>query len=100
MHPNPIFASLQFHDLIGACGAGMLLITYLLLQINRISAKSMVYSQLNGWGSGLILISLCYDFNLAAFIIEACWFAISWIGALVTLNHLRQKRKRERLTEN
>lgn len=83
--------NLQFHDLIGGIGAVILLVTYFLLQINRISAKSMLYSQLNGFGSGMILISLSFDFNLSAFLIESSWFVISLIGALVTMRGKRDR---------
>ncbi len=90
-----LLQSLQMHDFVGACGAAILLVTYFMLQINRISAKSMIYSELNGLGSGLILISLYYDFNLSAFLIESCWFAISLVGAVVTLNQRRRSRRRK-----
>lgn len=76
---------LEVHDLIGGLGALVLLITYFLLQVNRIEAKSMLYSQLNAVGSGMILVSLCYDFNFSAFVIESAWLVISILGAIVTL---------------
>ncbi len=89
--------NLQPHDLVGGLGAVILLATYLMLQINRMSAKSMTYSQLNGLGSALILISLSFDFNLSAFLIESSWFVISCIGGLVTLRQrlLRRRLKRK-----
>ena len=85
--------SLQAHDLVGGLGALILLATYLLLQLNRMSAKSMTYSQLTGLGSALILISLSFDFNLSAFLIESSWFVISCIGGLVTLKQRVRNRK-------
>lgn len=78
---------LETHDIVGGTGAAILLVTYLMLQINRISAQSMLYSQLNALGSALILASLFFDFNLSAFMIEACWLVISCIGAAVTLKN-------------
>ena len=75
----------DWHDLVGGVGAALLLTTYLLLQINFISAKSLLYSVLNAIGSGGILISLLYDFNMSAFVIEASWLVISLIGAAVTI---------------
>lgn len=80
--------SLQWHDVVGGTGVAVLLGTYLLLQLNRLSARSLKYSVLNAVGSGFILLSLTQAFNLSAFVIEACWLAISIIGAIITL---RQK---------
>ena len=81
--------NLEWHDFVGGCGAAVLLVTYLLLQVNAISSKSLRYSVLNGIGSGAILISLSRDFNMSAFIIEACWLVISIVGAIVTLRGYR-----------
>ena len=82
--------SLQWHDVVGGTGVAVLLGTYLLLQLNRLSAQSLRYSVLNAVGSGLILLSLTQAFNLSAFVIEACWLAISIIGAslLFAKDHL------------
>lgn len=80
--------SFQWHDIVGGIGVITLLGTYLLLQLNRIDARSLLYSILNGIGAGLILVSLTQDFNMSAFVIEASWLAISIIGAIVSL---RQK---------
>jgi len=75
----------EWHDYIGAVGVATLLGTYLLLQLNRIAAQSLRYSQLNAIGSGLILVSLTQDFNMSACIVEASWLAISLIGAAVSV---------------
>lgn len=58
----------------------MILVSYFLLQLQRISSRALSYSALNGVGALLILVSLWVDFNLAAFIIEAFWLAISIFG--------------------
>ena len=63
----------------------MLLGTYLSLQLNRISSKSLSYSVLNGLGAGLILISLTQSFNLSAFLIESAWLLISIVGVILTV---------------
>lgn len=75
----------ETHDLVGSLGASLILGTYFLLQVNRISAKSMLYSQLNALGAAMILVSLWFDFNWSAFMIETAWLIISIVGALVTL---------------
>lgn len=83
----------EWHDIVGGFGAVVLLTTYLLLQINFISAKSLLYSVLNAVGSGGILVSLLYDFNMSAFVIEASWLVISIIGAAVTIRETSKTRK-------
>ena len=75
----------EIHNLVGGIGVVVLLATYLLLQLNRIEAKSLLYSQLNALGSGLLLVSLAFDFNLSAVMIESSWLVISLIGAVVTI---------------
>ncbi|HLA09647.1 MAG TPA: hypothetical protein VJ023_03455 [Pyrinomonadaceae bacterium] len=67
-------------DVIGAMGAALLVIAYLLLQLGRLDSRSLAYSLLNAVGAALIVVSLYYNFNLAAFIIELFWVLISLLG--------------------
>lgn len=69
-----------WHDLLGNIGVVLILATYLLLQLEKLSATSLLYSATNGLGALLILVSLIYEFNLSAFIIEAFWLLISIYG--------------------
>ena len=69
-----------WHDLLGIIGVVLILATYMLLQLGKQSATSFLYSATNGLGASLILVSLIYDFNLSAFIIEAFWLLISLYG--------------------
>ena len=69
-----------WHDLLGNIGVVLILATYLLLQLEKLSATSLLYSATNGLGALLILVSLIYQFNLSAFIIEAFWLLISIYG--------------------
>ena len=71
-----------WHDLLGMIGVVLILVSYLLLQLERLSATSFSYSATNGLGALLILVSLMYDFNLPAFIIEAFWLLISIYGVV------------------
>ena len=71
-----------WYDIIGTLGVGVIVITYLLLQLGRIKSEQLVYSLLNGVGAALILISLYYDFNLPSVIVEAFWLVISIFGIL------------------
>ncbi len=70
----------ELHDLIGNIGVGLILVTYLLLQMGKIASESIWYSLANVLGSVLVAISLIYDFNLSAFVIEVAWALISLIG--------------------
>jgi len=48
--------------------------------MEKISSRSFVYSLTNAAGALLVLISLCFQFNLSAFIIEFFWLIISLYG--------------------
>lgn len=67
-------------DLLGNIGVALILVMYLSLQAERVTADALIYSVLNALGAGLILISLYSKFNLSAFIIEFFWLAISVFG--------------------
>jgi hypothetical protein len=67
-------------DIIGVVGVSFVLITYYLLQIEKIDSKGFWYSFLNLFGAVLIMYSLMYNWNLASVIIEIFWIAISAYG--------------------
>jgi len=67
-------------DLIGNIGVVVLVTTYLMLQLNKLSSDGLAYSVLNAIGAGLIVISLLVDFNLSALVIEVFWVLISLLG--------------------
>ena len=67
-------------DLVGNIGVVILMITYLMLQLNKLSSDSLSYSVLNAAGAGLIVISLLFDFNLSALLMEVFWVLISFVG--------------------
>ena len=66
-------------DFIGNIGVVLLMVAYLLLQLNKLR-MGLSYSILNALGASLIVISLLSNFNLSAFIIEVFWILISLIG--------------------
>jgi len=70
----------SFTDFLGNVGVVLIIVDYLLLQLNRISSNSLSYSLLNAVGATLIIISLLFNFNLSAFIMEAIWVVISLFG--------------------
>lgn len=67
-------------DLIGNIGVIVLIIAYLMLQLNKLSSSGLAYSLLNAVGATLIIISLRINFNLSAFIMEVFWVLISLVG--------------------
>ena len=67
-------------DLIGNIGVVVLVTTYLMLQLNKLSSDGLAYSLLNAIGAALIVISLLVDFNLSALVIEVFWVLISLLG--------------------
>jgi hypothetical protein len=69
-----------WYDIIGTLGVALIIITYVLLQIERIRSDQLSYSTLNAVGALLILISLYYSFNFPAFVVEFFWLLISLFG--------------------
>jgi len=69
-------------DLFGIAGVILLVITYLLLQVNKLQSAGLLYSLLNAIGASLIILSLLDNFNLSAFLMEAFWVLISLVGVV------------------
>ena len=67
-------------DLAGFIGVLLIVIGYLLLQLDKLPSSSLSFSLLNAAGSLLIMLSLIFKFNVSAFLIEVFWFLISLIG--------------------
>jgi hypothetical protein len=67
-------------DFVGNVGVVVLMITYLLLQLNRLRSDDLSYSLLNAIGASLIVVSLLVNFNLSAFLMEVFWVLISFVG--------------------
>lgn len=72
----------SWYDLIGLAGVILIVIAYLLLQLGKLPSSAPSYSLLNALGALLVMISLFFDFNLSAFLMEAFWFLISLFGLL------------------
>ena len=69
-------------DAIGLVGVAAIIAAYFLLQADRVRYDDYSYLALNGAGAALIIVSLIYAFNLAAFVMESIWVAISVYGAV------------------
>jgi hypothetical protein len=68
---------LSVYDFLGMIGVACILLMYLLLQLNKVKSTALSYSIINGTGAALIIVSLLFQFNLSAFIIEGFWLLIS-----------------------
>jgi len=73
------------YDFLGLFGVFLILAAYLALQLEKLDSKSPLYSALNAIGAALILISLYFDFNLSAALIESAWLLISLFGLFKAL---------------
>lgn len=73
---------LSLTDLIGILGVFVIIVAYMLLQLEKMAAKDLSFSVLNTLGALLIIISLLYDWNLASFLMESIWMLISLYGIL------------------
>lgn len=69
-----------WYDILGTVGVAVIILTYVLLQIERIRSDQLSYSLLNAFGAALILISLYFNFNFPAFVVEFFWLLISLFG--------------------
>ena len=69
-----------WYDFVGMLGVAVIIGTYLLLQLERLDAAGLAYSLLNAVGASMVLVSLYYEFNLSAVVVEAFWVLISLLG--------------------
>ena len=77
-------------DLVGYTGVALLIITYAMLQLDKIDPKGFWYSFNNMLVAILVTVSLLYTMNKASMVIEVFWFIISVYGIVMYL-----KRKNE-----
>lgn len=80
-----------WYDILGTLGVGIIVLTYILLQLENIRSEQVLYSLLNAVGALLILISLYYSFNLPSFIVEFFWLLISLFGIARSLRRQPQR---------
>jgi len=69
-------------DIVGITGVLIIVIAYILMQIDRMDPKGFLFSLLNTIGAIFILISLLYSWNLASFIMEVIWLSLSLYGTV------------------
>ena len=71
---------MSWYDILGTLGVAIIILTYILLQIERVRSDQLIYSLLNAIGAALILVSLYFDFNLPSVVVEFFWLVISLFG--------------------
>ena len=69
-----------WYDILGTLGVAVIIVTYVLLQIEGVRSEQLSYSLLNAAGASLIIISLYFNFNFPAFVVEFSWLLISLVG--------------------
>ena len=67
-------------DVVGSLGVAVIILTYVLLQTGRLRSDALAYSLFNAAGASCIIVSLIYNFNFAAFVVEFFWVFISLYG--------------------
>ena len=73
---------MSLFDAAGVAGVVMILAAYAGATSGKLDPKRPKALLLNLFGAGLILLSLAYDFNLSAFLMEAAWAAVAGVGLL------------------
>ena len=67
-------------DAVGMLGTLLVVLAFFLLQLERTDPKGLAYNLINLLGAIFLLFSLCFNFNLASFVIELFWITASLIG--------------------
>ncbi|MDQ1707324.1 MAG: hypothetical protein QOJ88_535 [Pyrinomonadaceae bacterium] len=70
----------SWFDFVGNVGVLLMVIAYLLLQLEKLSSSATSYLWLNVAGAVMVIVSLLFRFNLSAFLMEAFWLLISLYG--------------------
>ena len=70
----------EFADHVGIVGVILTLIAYAGLSVGKLASDALTYPMLNLIGSCLIIVSLCYHWNLSSFTMEIAWLLISFVG--------------------
>ncbi len=79
-----------WRDFLGFLGDGIIIVTYVMLQAEKLASENALYSLLNAVGASLIILSLIYKFNFAAFIVEFFWVLVSLYGLARYLQRRRE----------
>jgi len=77
-------------DIIGVVGVALVVLSFFLLQTEKITPNSSIYLYSNLAGAMMLLFSLYYHWNLASVIIEVMWLFISIYG-IIRVKFLKKK---------
>lgn len=69
-------------DIIGVMGVICVVLSFFLLQVEKVRYDSWGYLLLNLFGALMLLYSLIYNWNLASVIIEVMWLTITTYGII------------------
>src|SRR5205807_9630796 len=75
-----LYLDYNWFDLVGNVGVLLMVIAYLLLQLEKLSGSATSYLLLNTVGAILVIVWLMFRFNLSAFFMGAFWLLISLYG--------------------
>ena len=67
-------------DALGLTGVVLMLAAYAGAQARRLDPVKAPALLMNFAGACLVMLSLTHDFNLAAFLMEACWALVAAYG--------------------
>ena len=70
-------------DIVGLIGVTILIVTYAMLQFDKIDPKGFWYSFNNLIVAILVTVSLLYTLNKPSMVIEFFWFIISVYGIVM-----------------
>ena len=69
-------------DILGVLGVLLILVAYAGATAKRLDPAQAPALSLNLVGASLILLSLWYDFNLSAALMEGAWAAVALLGLI------------------
>ncbi|MEO7148398.1 MAG: hypothetical protein ABIY40_00410 [Rhodanobacteraceae bacterium] len=70
-----------WYDWAGYIGVILILLSFLLLQAQRLHGNGLTYQVMNIFGAFGVMLSLLFgSFNLSAFLLEVAWIAIGVFG--------------------
>ncbi|MEM7262108.1 MAG: hypothetical protein AAF488_08965 [Planctomycetota bacterium] len=72
-------------------GAGLIVVAYILLQLNRIDPKRVPFSLMNLVGAGLLTIELVRTEQWGLVLLEGTWTLVSLGGLVRALIHKRTR---------
>lgn len=74
----------QIVDIVGWIGAGLVILAYALVSIQKVESKSVAYQLMNLIGGILLIISSIYVKFYQSVLINVIWVAVAIISILVS----------------